>query len=68
MEKEQMIEDIIAMIDGTMAEGAGHVNVKIDENGKIEKEVKTMGCTDCSINSMPCQVPTIFLDGEDDDL
>ena len=65
MEKEQMIEDIIAMLDGSVAEGAGHINVKIDENGNVDKEVTT-GCADCSVNDMACQVPTIFLEGEDE--
>lgn len=66
MNKEQMIDDIIAMIDGSMAEGAGRVNVKIDENGNVEKEIKRMGCTDCNINDMACEIPTIFLDGDEE--
>ena len=65
MDENQMVDDIVAMLDGSVARGDGHVNIKIDENGKIDKEVKT-GCADCSINPMACSVPTIFLDGDDE--
>ncbi|MBE5959593.1 MAG: hypothetical protein E7254_12125 [Lachnospiraceae bacterium] len=66
MTKDEMIDDLISMLDGTMAEGAGHVNITVDENGNIEKDVKTMGCPDNSVNPMACQIPTIFLKGDDE--
>lgn len=61
MEKEKLIEDIISMLDGSMGQGTGHINIKVDtdnrvqaeqikknKNDEIEKIVETIGCTTCS--------------------
>lgn len=65
MDKERMIEDIIAMLDGSVQKGDGHINIRVDNEQKDEKEVMK-GCADCSVNPMACSVPTIELPGDED--
>lgn len=55
-----VIDDIVKMLDGGMAGGVGHVNIEMDEELKEAKNVKTMGCTDCSRTPLACSVPTML--------
>lgn len=63
--RDKMIDDIVAMLDGEMAGGSGHVNVKVDDEGCLQKMV-TAGCADISMNPTACSIPTIFLKGDDE--
>lgn len=63
--KDKIIDDIIAMLDNSVMNGDGHINIKIDEEQNQSKEV-TRGCADCSVNPMACSVPTIELPGDED--
>lgn len=65
MDKDKMIDDIVAMLDGSVQRGDGHINVKINEEQKESKEI-TRGCAECSVNPMACSVPTIELPGDED--
>lgn len=65
MDKDKLIDDIVAMLDGSVKRGDGHINVKVDENLKESKEIER-GCADCSANPMACSVPTIELPGDED--
>lgn len=65
MDKEKMIDDIVAMLDGSVRNGDGHINVKVEENAKNAKEI-TRGCAECSVNPMACSVPTMELPGDED--
>ena len=65
MDKEKMIDDIIAMLDNGVKNGEGHINVKVDQEQEDLKDV-TKGCADCSTNPMACSVPTIELPGDED--
>ncbi|MFQ9515699.1 MAG: hypothetical protein ACLRZ9_07700 [Eubacterium sp.] len=65
MDKEKMIDDIVAMLDGSVKNGDGHINVKIDENQDDSKEV-TRGCADCSTNPTACSIPTLELPDDED--
>ena len=63
---EQQIDDIVAMLDGFVAKGGGHMNVDVDETvSQGEKIVDEMGCADCSKNAFACSVPTM-MEGADD--
>jgi len=53
------VDDLVAFLDGSMAEGVGHVNVDADENQKEAVNTLTMGCTDCSRTPLACSVPTL---------
>lgn len=69
--KEKMIDDIVAMLDGSMAKGDGHINLKVNELTEGEQEVKTdksviRGCADCSMNPTACSIPTAELPGDDE--
>ena len=60
MKQEQMIDDIVAMLDGSMSNGVGHLNLDIEPaTEEAVCNVKTMGCTDCSKNPTACSIPTI---------
>ncbi len=64
MDEMKMIDDLIAQLDNDMGNGAGHINVDVDENAE-GKTVESMGCVDCSKNAFACSVPTLD-DGSDD--
>lgn len=71
MDKEKMIDDIVAMLDGSMAKGDGHINVKVNEVVEGAKDVKKdksviRGCAECSINPTACSIPTAELPGDDE--
>ncbi len=59
MDENQMVEDLIAQLDGGMAKGTGHVNVDVNSLAEGVKNVETMGCVDCNSNPMACSVPTL---------
>ena len=65
MDKNQMIEDFVKMMDSGIAQGVGHVNVDVDDKSDDSKTVQTMGCTDCSRTPLACSVPTLH-EGLDD--
>lgn len=61
MDKERMIDDIVAMLDGSVAKGVGHLSVQVDaaDDENIERSVETMGCSDCARGNLACNVPTL---------
>ena len=65
MDKDKMIEDIIAMLDNGVKSGQGHINIKVDENQNIEKEVEE-GTASCLMKNMPCCAPTEFFDEDEE--
>lgn len=65
MNNEKLIEEIVAMLDGSVQRGDGHINVNVEENLKEDKEV-VRGTADCSVNPMACSVPTIELPGDEE--
>ena len=72
MDKENMINDIVAMLDNGVKRGDGHINVKVNPDTDEAKEVKdeksvTRGTAECSINPMPCCAPTEILPGDDEE-
>lgn len=63
---DSQIDDIVAMLDGFVARGGGHMNVDVsDAVSSDEKVVEEMGCVDCSKNAFACSAPTL-LEGMDD--
>lgn len=65
MDKDKMIDDIVAMLDGSVKRGDGHINVKVNEAQAESREIER-GCADCSANPMACSVPTIELPGDEE--
>ena len=65
MDEKAMIDDLVKMLDSGMTQGVGHVNVDTDEANTDNKNVQTMGCTDCSRTPLACSVPTLH-EGLDD--
>lgn len=52
-------DDLVALLDSSVANGVGHLNVDTDENLEGNRSVDTMGCTDCSRTPLACSVPTL---------
>lgn len=59
MDEKQMIDDIVSMLDGSMSNGTGHINLEVTDKTDVQKSVETMGCTDCSRTPLACSVPTL---------
>ncbi|MDE6312608.1 MAG: hypothetical protein K2M46_03150 [Lachnospiraceae bacterium] len=63
---DKRIDDIVAMLDGSIEKGVGHLNVEVNGDS-TEKSVETLGCIDCAKGNLACQVPTLH-EGIDDAL
>lgn len=59
MDQDKMIADLVKLLDSGMANGVGHVNVEYDETSEVTKNVRTMGCSECSSNPTSCSIPTL---------
>ena len=59
MDEKAMIEDLVKLLDSGFANGVGHVNVDFDAETTQQKNVQTMGCSDCSRTPLACSVPTL---------
>jgi len=59
MDEKKMIDDLVALLDASMAKGVGHINADVDEGIEGAKRVETMGCSDCSRTPLACSVPTL---------
>ena len=53
------IDDLVAFLDGSVNAGVGHLNVDVDETQTDNRNIQTMGCTDCSRTPLACSVPTL---------
>ena len=64
---EKLLDDIIAFLDGSVANGAGHLNVEVlnTSDDAVPKRIDTLGCTDCAKGNVACRVPTLH-DGIDE--
>ncbi len=63
---DKRIDDIVAMLDGSMSKGVGHMNIEVNGDSG-EKSVETLGCIDCAKGNLACQVPTLH-EGIDEEL
>jgi hypothetical protein len=64
MKDKDMIDDIIAMLDSSVAKGVGHLNITV-ESQKQSKVVEQLGCLDCEKGNSACSIPTLH-EGIDD--
>lgn len=69
MDEKKQTDDIVNMIDSFMSGGGGHMNVTVQNDGKIslEKTVKVTNSLECAKGDMACLVPTLF-EGLDADI
>lgn len=65
MEKNNQVDDIVAMLDNFMAGGGGHMNVDIMDKSAVVPSVQTMNSNECAGQNMACKVPTLHV-GIDD--
>lgn len=59
MEKERAIDELVAMLDQSVASGVGHLNILVDEASEHTVEVEKLGCLDCAKGNLACSVPTL---------
>ena len=64
--EDKRIDDIVAMLDGSIEKGVGHLNVEVNGDS-TERTVETLGCIDCAKGNLACQVPTLH-EGIDEEL
>ena len=64
--EDKRIDDIVAMLDGSIEKGVGHLNVEVNGDS-TERTVETLGCIDCAKGNLACQVPTLH-QGIDEEL
>lgn len=64
-DREALIRDIIAQLDGAMESGVGHVNVSVNGDGKADVEHVTV----CDAACASCRTPTLHegLDAPEED-
>lgn len=65
MDKQSMIDDLVAQLDAGFTKDVGHFNVTVDESAVESRDVQTLGCTDCSRTPLACSVPTLHQGLED---
>ncbi|MFA9377059.1 MAG: hypothetical protein ACERKZ_09950 [Lachnotalea sp.] len=66
MDEKDMIDDIVAMLDRSVKNGVGHLNVSTVESLDETKTIEQLGCLDCAKGDLACNVPTLH-EGIDDD-
>lgn len=66
MRPDMRVEDIIAMLDGSVEKGVGHINVDVDEKKESSVQIET-GCADCSSNPTACSIPTLHIGLDDEE-
>lgn len=67
MTDEQRIDDLIAILDGFMGDGGGHMNVEVDNlDNDSEVAIETFNSLICNGN-MACAVPTLHKGIDDEE-
>ncbi len=64
MDKKDMVDDIVALLDRSVEKGVGHLNISTVESLDESKTVEQLGCLDCAKGNLACNVPTL-LEGMD---
>jgi len=59
MENKDMVDDIVAMLDRSVANGVGHLNISTVESKDEAKSVEQLGCLDCAKGNLACSIPTL---------
>ena len=59
MNPNKQIEDIIAMLDGCVQDGVGHINLQVNSQDEEDLQVETYKSQDCSLGNQACAVPTM---------
>lgn len=69
MPTKEELEALVKMLDGRMASGSGHVNVKVNKDGKAEiemEEVSVVSGMDCDSGDTACKIPNLHMDDDDE--
>ena len=52
------IDDIVAMLDQFIADGGGHMNIQVEEDGSIKQEIRT-NSSECASGDLACKIPNL---------
>lgn len=67
MADQKEIDELVKMLDQNMAQGSGHVNIKVNDPSHIEIEsVNVVSKMDCDIGDTACKIPNLPMDDDDD--
>ena len=59
MNEKKKIEDIIAMLDGCIQDGVGHINLQVNEEDDYSLQMETYKSNDCSLGNQACAIPNM---------
>lgn len=66
MQDRKDIDELIKMLDKSMASGVNHVNVKVNSDGHVDlEEVSVETGADCSSGDVACKIPNLPMDDDD---
>ncbi len=55
---DSRVDDIVAMLDQFVADGGGHMNIRVEEDGSVKQEIRT-NSTDCASGDLACKIPNL---------
>lgn len=61
---DEQIDELLNLIENTMAKGSGHVNIDVNESNDIK--VDTFQSSDCGTGNKACCVPNEKVDEDDE--
>ncbi len=61
---DQQVDELLELIEKTMAKGSGHVNIDVNESNDIK--VDTFKSSDCGTGNMACCVPNERCEDDDE--
>lgn len=65
--KKNSVDELIAMLDAKMAEGAGHIKVTVEDAGSINiEEIKSVTGMDVDLGDTACKIPNLSVDDDDE--
>jgi hypothetical protein len=62
MEKETLIDDIVALLDNSVSKGTNHLNIAVESTNDLEQlkqSINTLSSTDCTSGNLACRIPNL---------
>jgi len=67
MDDRKDIDELIRMLDQSVANGSGHIKVTVNDPDHIEMEsVEIVSKMDCDIGDTACKIPNLPMDDDDE--
>lgn len=66
MADQKEIDELVKMLDASVASGTGHINVLVNEDAEITvEEVTVEKGMDCSLGDTACKIPNLPQEDEE---